>query len=75
MGMKPCQNWFTEKCATNWTSVEVDQIHIKARNDSNRHNTTREIEEKIDVSHTYIQKKKKLKLLGWVKETPFMDPQ
>ena len=37
-------------------SVEVDETHIKAIIDSDRHSTTREIAEKLDVSHTCIEK-------------------
>ena len=46
-------------------AVEVDETYIKAIIDSDRHSTTREIAEKLNVSHT-CTKKKKLKLLGYL---------
>lgn len=35
---------------------EVDDIHIKVIIDSDRHSTTRDIAEKLIVSHTWIKK-------------------
>ena len=42
-------------------AVEVDETYIKAIIDSDRHSTTREIAEKLNVSHTCTKKKKKIK--------------
>lgn len=36
--------------------VEVQETQIKAITDSYRHSTTREIEDKLNVSHKYIEK-------------------
>ena len=47
-------------------SVEVDDDLIKAIIDSDRHNTTREIAEKLYVSHTCIENH--LKQLGYVQK-------
>ena len=47
-------------------SVEVDDDLIKAIIDSDRHSTTREIAEKIHVSHTCIENH--LKQLGYVQK-------
>ena len=43
----------------------MDETHIKIIIDSDSHSTTREIAEKLYVSHTF---KKKLKKLGYVKK-------
>ena len=48
--------------------VKVDKTHIKAIIDSDRHSTTHEIAEKLDVSYTSIK-------TAWLcQETWFMDP-
>nr|BAO79485.1 transposase [Campsomeris sp. Cas_Ok01] len=52
--------------------VEVDETHIKAIIDSDRHSTTRDIAEKLNVSHTCIEKK--LKTLGYVKKLDLWIP-
>ncbi|XP_033179973.1 histone-lysine N-methyltransferase SETMAR-like, partial [Bombus impatiens] len=52
--------------------VEVDETHIKAIIDSNRHSTTREIAENLNVSHTCI--KKNLRQLGYVKKLDLWVP-
>ena len=49
-----------------WISVEVDDDLIKAIIDSDRHSTTREIAEKLHVSHTCIENH--LKQLGYVQK-------
>ncbi|XP_012240641.1 histone-lysine N-methyltransferase SETMAR-like [Bombus impatiens] len=70
-----CQNWFAKFRSGDFSlknaqrsgrPVEADETHIKAVIDSDRHSTTREIAEKLNVSHTCI--KKKLKQLGYVKK-------
>ena len=47
-------------------SVEVDDDLIKAIIDSDRHGTTREIAEKLYVSHTCLENR--LKQLGYVQK-------
>ena len=47
-------------------SVEVDDDLIEAIIDSDRHSTTREIAEKLHVSHTCIENR--LKQLGYVQK-------
>ena len=73
---KQCQNWFAKVCYGNFLLknaqqygclVEVDETHIKSIIDSDRHSTTHEIVEKLNVPHKRI-KKKKLKQLGYVKK-------
>lgn len=72
---RQCQNWFAKFRSYDFSlknlqrsgrPVEVDETHIKAIIDSDRHSTTREIAKKLNVSHTCIQKK--LKQLGYVKK-------
>nr|XP_033203677.1 histone-lysine N-methyltransferase SETMAR-like [Bombus vancouverensis nearcticus] len=72
---RQCQNWFAEFRSGDFSlknaqrsgrSVEVDGTHIKAIIDSDRRSTTREIAEKLNVSHTCIEKK--LKQLGYMKK-------
>ncbi|XP_015189848.1 PREDICTED: histone-lysine N-methyltransferase SETMAR-like [Polistes dominula] len=52
--------------------VEVDETHIKAIINSDRHSTTRDIAEKLNVSHTCIEKS--LKKLGYVKKLDLWIP-
>ena len=52
--------------------VEVDDDLIKAIIDSNRHSTTREIAEKLHVSHTCIENH--LKQLGYVQKLDIWVP-
>lgn len=68
---RQCQNWFAKFRSGDISlknekrsgrSVEVDDALI----DSNRHSTTREIAEKLHVSHTCIENH--LKQLGYVKK-------
>ena len=72
---RQCQNWFDkfrsgdfslkdEKCSDR--PVEVDDDLIEAIIDSDRHSTTREIAEKLHVSHTCIENH--LKQLGYVQK-------
>ncbi|XP_047367610.1 histone-lysine N-methyltransferase SETMAR-like [Vespa velutina] len=70
-----CQNWFArfrsgdfslKNAQRSGRPVEIDEIHIKAIIDSDRHSTTRDIAEKLKISHTCIQKK--LKQLDYVKK-------
>ncbi|EFN64258.1 Histone-lysine N-methyltransferase SETMAR, partial [Camponotus floridanus] len=60
---RQCQNWFAKFRSGNFSLKNaqrsgrlVDETHIKAIIDSDRHSTTREIAEKLNVSHTCIQK-------------------
>ncbi|OAD62854.1 Histone-lysine N-methyltransferase SETMAR [Eufriesea mexicana] len=79
---RQCQNWFAKfhsgdlslkNAQQSGRPVEVDETHIKAIIDSDRHSTTREIAEKLNVSHTCIQKK--LKQLGYVKKLDLWIPR
>ena len=72
---RQCQNWFAKFRSGDFSlksaqrsgrPIKVDETHIKTIIDSDRHSTTREIVEKLDVSHTCIQKI--LKQLGYVKK-------
>ncbi|OAD62534.1 Histone-lysine N-methyltransferase SETMAR [Eufriesea mexicana] len=76
-----CQNWFAKfhsgdislkSAQQSGLPVEVDETRIKAIIDSDLHSTTREIAEKLNVSHTCIQKK--LKRLGYVKKLDLWIP-
>lgn len=78
---RQCQNWFAKFRSGDFSlknaqrsgrPVEVDETHIKAIIDSDRHSTTREIAEKLNVSHTCIEKK--LKQLGYVKKLDLWIP-
>ncbi|EFN85364.1 Histone-lysine N-methyltransferase SETMAR, partial [Harpegnathos saltator] len=61
---RQCQNWFARfrsgdfslKNQRSGRTVEVDKTHTKAIIDSDRHSTTSDIAEKLDVSHTCIEK-------------------
>ena len=72
---RQCRNWFVrfrsgdfslKNAQRSGRPIEVDETHIKAIIDSDRHSTTRDIAEKLNVSHTCIEKK--LKMLGYVKK-------
>ena len=72
---RQCRNWFVrfrsgdfslKNAQRSGRPIEVDETHIKATIDSDRHSTTRDIAEKLNVSHTCIEKK--LKMLGYVKK-------
>ena len=53
---RQCQNWFDKRRRKRiGRPVEVDDDLIKAIIDSDRHGTTREIAEKLRVSHTCIE--------------------
>ncbi|GIY06482.1 histone-lysine N-methyltransferase SETMAR [Caerostris darwini] len=63
---RQCQNWFAKYRSGDFSLKndqrsglpdEVDETHSKVIIDSYRHSTKREIAEKLNVSHTYIQKK------------------
>lgn len=78
---RQCRNWFERFRSGDFSlknsqrsgrPVEVDETHIKAIVDSNRHSTTRDIAEKLNVSHTCIEKK--LKTLGYVKKLDLWIP-
>ncbi|CAK9819681.1 Histone-lysine N-methyltransferase SETMAR [Anthophora plagiata] len=80
---RQCQNWFAtfrsgdfslKNAQRSGRPVEVDEIHIMAIIDSDRHSTTRDIAEKLNVLHTCIEKKKKKIKNAWLcQETRFMD--
>ncbi|EFN85788.1 Histone-lysine N-methyltransferase SETMAR, partial [Harpegnathos saltator] len=62
---RQCQNWFARFHSGDFSlknaqrsvrPVEVDETHITAIIDSDRHSTTRDIAEKLNVSHTCIEK-------------------
>ncbi|EFN89187.1 Histone-lysine N-methyltransferase SETMAR, partial [Harpegnathos saltator] len=62
---RQCQNWFgrfhsgdfsLKNAQRSGRPVGVDETHIKAIIDSDRHSTTRDIAEKLNVSHTCIEK-------------------
>ncbi|KAK6059591.1 hypothetical protein COOONC_02778 [Cooperia oncophora] len=65
---RQCQNWFAKFRSEERSGrpVEVDDDLIKAIIDSDRHSTTREIAEKLHVSHTCIENH--LKQLGYVQK-------
>ena len=72
---RQCQNWFAKFRSGDFSlkdekrsgrPVEVDDDLIKAIIDSDRHSTTREIAEKLQVSHTCIENH--LKQLGYVQK-------
>ncbi|KAK6062057.1 hypothetical protein COOONC_00272 [Cooperia oncophora] len=72
---RQCQNWFAKFRSGDFSlkdeersgrPVEVDDDLIKAIIDSDRHSTTREIAEKLHVSHTCIENH--LKQLGYVQK-------
>ncbi|XP_073967892.1 histone-lysine N-methyltransferase SETMAR-like [Bombus fervidus] len=78
---RQCQNWFAKfrsgdfslkNAQRSGSPVEVDETHIKAIIDSDRHSTAREIAEKLNVSHTCIAKR--LKQLGYVKKLDLWVP-
>ncbi|XP_035721994.1 histone-lysine N-methyltransferase SETMAR-like [Vespa mandarinia] len=75
------QNWFTrfrsgdfslKNAQRSGRPIEVDQIHIKDIIDSDRHSTTHDIAEKLNVSHTCIEKK--LKIPDYVKKLDLWIP-
>ncbi|GFU82615.1 histone-lysine N-methyltransferase SETMAR [Trichonephila clavipes] len=72
---RQCQNWFAKFRSGDFSlkdekrsgrPVEVDDDLINAIIDSDRHSTTREIAEKLHVSHTCIENH--LKQLGYVQK-------
>ncbi|GFV48376.1 histone-lysine N-methyltransferase SETMAR [Trichonephila clavipes] len=78
---RQCQNWFAEFRSGDFSlkdekrfgrPVEVDDDLIKAIIDSDRHSTTREIAEKLHVSHTCIENH--LKELGYVQKLDIWVP-
>lgn len=78
---RQCQYWFAKFRSGDFSlkdeprsgrPVEVDDDQIKAIIDSDRHSTTREIAEKLDVSHTCIEKR--IKQLGYVKKLDLWVP-
>ena len=63
---RQCKNWFAKFRSANFSlkndqrsgrPVEVDETRIKAIIDSDRHSTTSEVAEKLNVSRTCIKKK------------------
>ncbi|CAK9832788.1 Histone-lysine N-methyltransferase SETMAR [Anthophora retusa] len=78
---RQCRNWFArfrsgdfslKNAQRSGRPVEVDETHIKAIIDSDRHSITRDIAEKFNVLHTCIEKK--LKMLGYVKKLDLWIP-
>ena len=70
---RQCQNWFARFCSGDFDlkdalrsghSTEVDDDKIKAIIENNRRNTTQEIAEKLNISHTCVERH--LKQLGYV---------
>ena len=62
---RQCQNWFAKFRSGDFSlksaqrsgrPIKVDETHIKTIIDSDRHSTTREIVEKLDVSHICVEK-------------------
>ena len=76
---RQCQNWFDKFRSGDFSlkdekrsgrPVEVDDDLIKTIIDSDSHSTTREIAEKLHVSHTCIENH--LKQLGYVQKHGFL---
>ena len=70
---RQCHNWFTRFCSGDFhlkgaprsgRPAEVDDEQIKVMIENNWRSTTREIEEKLNISHTCV--KRHLKQLGYV---------
>ena len=68
-----CQNWFArfrsggfhlKDAPRSGRPTEVDDDKIRAMIENNRRSTTREIAEKLNISHTYVERH--LKQLGYV---------
>lgn len=66
---RQCENWFDKICPGDFSQkivqqfgcpVEVKESQIKTITDSDRHSTTREIAEKLIISHKYIEKQNSL---------------
>ena len=60
-----CQNWFARFCSGDFDlkdaprsepPIEVDKNKIKAVIGNNRRSTTRKIAEKLNISHTFVQR-------------------
>ena len=71
---RQCQNWFArfrsgdfdlKDAPRSGRPIEVDDDEIKAIIENNRRSTTREIAEKLSISHTCVEKH--LKQLGYSK--------
>ncbi|KAK1118283.1 hypothetical protein K0M31_015325 [Melipona bicolor] len=81
---RQCRNWFErfrsgdfslKNAQRSGRPVEVDETHIKAIIDSDRHSTTRDIAEKLNVSHTCIEKQlKTLAIPQDIAEPPGLSP-
>ena len=70
---RQCQNWFArfrsgdfdlKDAPRSGCPIEVDDDKIKAMIENNRRSTTREIAEKLNISHTCVERH--LKQLGYV---------
>ena len=70
---RQCQNWFARFRSGDFNfkdaprsrrPTEVDEDKIKAMIENNRHSTTREIAEKLNISHTCVERH--LKNEKWV---------
>ena len=74
------QNWFTRFCSGDFDlkdlgsgrPTEVDDDKMEAMIENNRHSTTREIAEKLNISHTFVERH--LKQLGYVNKLDIWVP-
>ena len=78
---RQCQNWFARFCSGDFNfkdaphsgrPIEVEYDKIKAMIKNNRRNTTREIAEKLNISHTCVERH--LKQLGYVNKLDIWVP-
>ena len=78
---RQCQNWFARFCCGDFDlkdaprserPTEVDDYKIKAMIENNRRSTTREIAEKLNISHTSVERH--LKQLGYVNKLDIWIP-
>ena len=78
---RQCQNWFGRFCSGDFNlkdaprsgrPTEVDNDKIKAVIENNRHSTTQKIAEKLNISHTCVERH--LKQLGYVNKLDIWVP-
>ena len=78
---RQCQNWFArfrsgdfdlEDAPRSGRPTEVDDDKIKAMIENNRSSTIREVAEKFNISHTYVERH--LKQLGYVNKLDIWVP-
>ena len=79
---RQCQNWFArfrsgdfhpKDAPRSGHPTEIDDDKIKAMIENNRCSTTRDIAEKLNMSHTCVERH--LKLLGYVNKLYIWVPQ